>query len=302
MERPIALNEMSYRRLLWSHRPLTDFWRVGPGYAKKLEAQGLFTMGDIARCSIGRETDYYSEQLLYQLFGVNAELLIDHAWGWEPCTISDIKAYKPSSNSIGAGQVLQCPYSFEKARLIVWEMADLLALELVEKGLVTDQLVLTVGYDRESLATKRNGSNYTGPTTTDRYGRVVPKHAHGTANLTRQTSSAKLILDAVMQLYDRIVNKTLLVRRVTMAANRVVNEQDALQNQTYEQMDLFTNLAEQERKRKEDADALEREKKMQQTIIAIKKRYGKNAILKGANFLDGATTKDRNRQFGGHKA
>ena len=201
------LDEMSYRRLLWSHRPLTDFWRVGKGYAKKLEEQGLFTMGDIARCSLGKTTDYYNEDLLYKLFGINAELLIDHAWGWEPCTMADVKAYKPSTNSIGSGQVLHCAYTFDKALLIVREMTDLLVLDLVDKRLVTDQLVLTVGYDIENLTDPKIKKSYHGAITTDHYGRTVPKSAHGSANLCRQTSSTKLILDAVTELFERIVDK-----------------------------------------------------------------------------------------------
>ena len=219
------LDEMSYRRLLWSHRPLTDFWRVGKGYAKKLEEQGLFTMGDIARCSLGKPTDYYNENLLYKLFGINAELLIDHAWGWEPCTIADIKAYKPSTNSIGigAGAALQ-PIPFDKAKLIVREMTDLLVLDLVDKRLVTDQLVLMVGYDIENLTNPKIKKSYHGEITTDHYGRSVPKSAHGSVNLGRQTSSTKLILDAVTELYERIVDKNLLVRRVNITANHVVDE------------------------------------------------------------------------------
>ena len=227
------LNERTYRHLLWNHRPLTDFWRVGQGYARKLEANGLFTMGDIARCSI------YHEELLYKLFGINAELLIDHAWGWEPCTIQDIKAYKPGSNSICSGQVLHCPYSWEKARLIVREMTDLLVLDLVDKGLVTDQVILTIGYDIENLTDPARAHSYHGPVTTDHYGRKIPKHAHGTASLGRYTSSTKLITDAVMALYDRITDPGLLIRRVTLGANRVINEQDTKIDAVPEQMDLF---------------------------------------------------------------
>lgn len=218
------LDEMSYRRLLWNHRPLTDFWRVGRGYLKKLEKIGLMTMGDIACCSIGKKTDYYNEDLLYKMFGINAELLIDHAWGYEPCTMADIKAYKPSNNSIGSGQVLHCPYDFNKAKLIVREMADLLALDLVDKGLVTDQIVLTVGYDIENLNTADKRKAYKGEVTTDYYGRKVPKHAHGTINLEQKTSSTKDIVNAAMKLYDRIVNKDMFIRRAYIVANHVIDE------------------------------------------------------------------------------
>ena len=296
------LDEMSYRRQLWDHRPLTDFWRVGRGYAKKLEENGLFTMGDIARCSVGKPTDFHNEDLLYKLFGVNAELLIDHAWGWEPCTIAEVKQYKPASNSIGSGQVLHCPYESEKAKLVVREMVDLLALDLVDKGLVTDQIVLTVGYDIENLTDLKRSKAYRGPITVDSYGRKIPKHSHGTANIGRQTSSAKLITEAVMELYDRIVNPSLLVRRLNMAANHVVPEKSLLNDLQIEQLELFTDYDELEKQREEENAALEREKKMQQTMLAIKKKFGKNAILKGMNLQEGATAKDRNQQIGGHKA
>lgn len=286
------LDEMLYRQKLWSHRPLTDFWRVGRGYAKKLEANGLYTMGDIARCSLGKKTDYNNEDFLYKLFGVNAELLIDHAWGWEPCTMEDIKAYKPQSNSLGAGQVLGCPYDFEKGKLIVREMTELLVLDLVDKQLMTDQIVMTVGYDVESLT-----SAYTGEVTTDHYGRSVPKSAHGTANIDRQTSSTRLIMNAVLSLYDCIVDPKLLVRRVYLTANHVVNEHDAAKP-SFEQLDMFTNYAQ---KGMEEAE-LERERKMQHTMLGIQKKFGKNAILKGMNLQEGAKTIERNKQIGGHKA
>lgn len=290
------LNERTYRHLLWNHRPLTDFWRVGQGYARKLEGNGLFTMGDIARCSI------YHEELLYKLFGINAELLIDHAWGWEPCTIQDIKAYKPGSNSICSGQVLHCPYSWEKARLIVREMTDLLVLDLVDKGLVTDQVVLTVGYDIENLADPARAHSYHGPVTTDHYGRKIPKHAHGTASLGRYSSSTKLITDAVLALYDRITDPGLLIRRVSLGANRVINEQDTKIDAVPEQMDLFCDYEALRKEREQEEIMLEREKRRQKVILDIKKKYGKNAILKGMNLEEGATTIDRNRQIGGHKA
>lgn len=296
------LDEMTYRRQLWSHRPLTDFWRVGRGYAAKLEENGLFTMGDIARCSVGKPTDFYNEDLLYKLFGINAELLIDHAWGWEPCTIADVKQYKPASNSIGSGQVLHYPYDFEKARLVVREMVDLLVLDLVDKGLVTDQIVLTVGYDIENLTDPKRKKAYTGPITVDNYGRQIPKHAHGTVNLDRQISSTKLITDATLGLYDRIVNPALLIRRLTISANHVVPENNISNEGIVEQLNLFTDYEALERKREEEKLALEREKRMQQAVLSIKKKFGKNAILKGMNLQEGATAKDRNNQIGGHKA
>lgn len=296
------LDEMSYRRLLWSHRPLTNFWRVGKGYAKKLEEQGLFTMGDIARCSLGKITDYYNEDLLYKLFGINAELLIDHAWGWEPCTMADIKAYKPSTNSIGSGQVLQSAYTFDKAKLIVREMTDLLVLDLVDKRLVTDQLVLTVGYDIENLTNPKIKKSYHGAITTDHYGRSVPKSAHGSANLGRQTSSTKLILDAVTELFERIVDKNLLIRRVNITANHVVDEATIEKTDNFEQLDLFTDYTAERAKKEAEEAELEREKKVQKAMLEIKKKHGKNSILKGMNLEEGATTLDRNKQIGGHKA
>ena len=296
------LDEISYRRNLWSHRPLTDFWRVGGGYTKKLEAHGLYTMGDIARCSLGGPADYYNEGLLYKLFGVNAELLIDHAWGWEPCTIADIKAYKPESNSIGSGQVLQCPYSNDKAKLVVHEMADLLALDLVDKGFVTDQLTLTVGYDIDNLRDQKISSSYHGDIAVDRYGRAVPKHAHGTANLEVYTSSTRHIVSAVLELFDRITNKNLLVRRIYLTANRIVKEDAVPEKRTAEQLDLFTDYDALEKRRAEEDAMLEREKRMQKAMLEIKRRFGKNAILKGMNLEEGATTISRNGQIGGHKA
>ena len=295
------LDEMSYRRFLWSHRPLTDFWRVGKGYAKRLEEQGLFTMGDIARCSLGKPTEHYNEDLLYKMFGVNAELLIDHAWGFEPCTIADIKAYKPKSNSIGSGQVLQHPYTFEKAKLITREMTDLLVLDLVDKSLVTDQIVLTVGYDRENLTDPKIKKLYSGAITTDTYGRSVPKSAHGTTNLSRQTSSTKLILDAACDLFDRIVDKNLLIRRINISVNRVVDESTVQKTEKFEQLDFFTDYTKLQAKNAEEEAELAREKKIQKTVLDIKKKHGKNAILKGMNLEEGATTTDRNRQIGGHK-
>lgn len=283
------LDEMSYRRQLWSHRPLTDFWRVGKGYAKKLEDRYIFTMGDIAELSLR------NEEMLYKMFGINAELLIDHAWGYEPCTIADIKAYKPQSNSISSGQVLQHPYDFEKARLVVREMTDMLVLELVDKGLVTDQMVLTVGYDM--LGT----GNYNGPYTDDRYGRKIPKSAHGSINLGRQTSSTKIIMEKVTELFNRIVDKELLVRRMYVVANHVVPESSIVE-ETEVQLDFFTDFEAEERRKEEEAEKLEREKNIQKALLGIKKKYGKNAILKGMNFEEGATAIERNGQVGGHKA
>ncbi|MBE7017529.1 MAG: DNA methylase [Ruminococcaceae bacterium] len=296
------LDEQSYRRELWCHRPLTDFWRVGRGIAKKLEAHGIFTMGDIARCSLGEAGDFYNEELLYKLFGVNAELLIDHAWGFENCTIADIKSYRPSTNSICSGQVLSSPYTFEKTALIIREMLDLLSLELVDKGLVTDQIVLTLGYDIENLADPARREAYTGEVTTDFYGRKVPKHAHGTANLGRHTASTRLITDAVMELFGRISDKTLLVRRINISANHVLYEDSVPDLSVPEQLDLFTDIDELERRHQEEESSLLREKRRQQALVDIKKRYGKNAILKGMNFEEGATARDRNSQIGGHKA
>lgn len=288
-----GLDEYSYRRGLWDHRPLTDFWRVGPGYAKKLEENRMYTMGDVALCS------RYNPRLLHDLFGVNAELLIDHAWGWEPCTIPDIRAYRPETNSLGSGQVLQQPYTCEKARLVVREMTELLVLDLVEKRLVTDQVVLTVGYDVENV-TKRD---YHGEVTTDRYGRKIPKHAHGTENLLSPTSSTKRIVEAVMRLFDRIVDKKLLVRRLNITACRVVDE-DTVKNAPPPsvQLTLFDDPAEVERKQREEEEELKRERKMQETMLEIKRKFGKNAILKGMNLEEGATAKERNAQIGGHKA
>ena len=295
------LDEDSYRRLLWDHRPITDFWRVGRGYARTLEKYGMFTMGDVAKCSVGLDR-FYNEDLLYKLFGVNAELLIDHAWGYEPCTIAHIKSYKPSSNSLSSGQVLQCPYDFRKGRLIVQEMTDFLVLDLVDKGLVTDQIVLTVGYDIENLTNPYIRDRYAGEVTTDFYGRQVPKHAHGTANLGGYTSSTKKIVEATLELYDRIVNPDLLVRRINVVAARLLGESEGQKRApTGEQLSIFDPTVEViEAREAAEQQALDREKKVQRTVIDIKKKYGKNAILKGMNLQEGATGRDRNRQIGGH--
>lgn len=298
------LDEQSYRRMLWTHRPLTDFWRVGPGYRKKLEEHGLYTMGDIARCSIGADRDFYNEDLLYRLFGVNAELLIDHAWGWEPATIEQVKAYKPGTSSVSSGQVLHCPYDFEMTKLIVREMTDLLVLDLVEKHLVTDQMVLTIGYDIENLTNPEIRKKYQGEVTTDRYGRKVPKHAHGTINLKRFTSSTRLIMEAVLKLYDSIVNPALLMRRINITANHLMEEQEAKKQREddFEQLTLFTDYEAEQKQREEEEAVLRKERKLQEAMLSVKKRYGKNAILKGMNLQEGATARDRNNQIGGHKA
>ncbi len=296
------LDERRYRELLWSHRPLTDFWRVGRGYARKLEENGLYTMGDVARCSIGGAGEYYNEDLLYRLFGINAELLIDHAWGWEPTTIQAIKDFRPEKNSVGSGQVLHCAYTADKAKLIVKEMTDLLVLGLVEKHLVTDQMVLTVGYDIDNLADSAIRKKYKGEVTVDRYGRQVPKHAHGTIHLSEQTSSTRMIMEAVCALYDRIVDADLLVRRVNVTACNVVPESEKKALAEFEQMDLFTDYAALEREKARLQKELDKEKRLQHAVLDIQKRYGKNAVLKGMNLEEGAMTIQRNGQIGGHKA
>lgn len=283
------LDEMSYRKLLWNHRPLTDFWRVGRGYAKKLEERGIHTMGDVARCSVR------NEELLYRLFGVNAELLIDHAWGYEPCTMELIKAYRPESSSFSSGQVLQYPYDFGKARVVVHEMADAAALGLVEKRMVADQVVLTVNYDTESAA------QYDGEITTDYYGRKVPKPAHGTANLGKMTSSSRLIDEAVLDLYDRIVDPELLVRRINVTVNHVLREEEVRVEKKYVQMDLFTDYAAEEKRKEQEEQALSKERSLQEAMLSIRRKYGGNAIFKGINLKEGATGKDRNNQIGGHR-
>ncbi len=286
------LDEEGYRRTLWSHRPLTDFWRIGKGYSKKLEEHGMYTMGDIARCSLKHE------ELLYRLFGVNAELLIDHAWGYEPCTIAQIKAYKPENTSICSGQVLSVPYSCEKARLIVREMTDLLVLDIVEKQLLTDQITLTVGYDIDNV---NDEGGYDGEIKIDRYGRRIPKHAHGTVTLEKYSSSTKEIMAAVLGLFDRITDPKLTVRRINISANRLLNESEASKREVAEQLDFFTCLEETEDNGEKLAQK-EKERKKQKAMISIKNKYGKNAIVKGMNLEEGATTISRNKQIGGHKA
>lgn len=296
------LDEMKYRRLLWEHQPLTDFWRIGHGYARKLEKVGLRTMGDIARCSLGHPNEYHNEDLLYKLFGINAELLIDHAWGYEPCTMAHIKAYRPGSSSQSNGQVLSCPYTAEKARLIVREMTDLLVLDLVDKGLVTDQLVLSVGYDRESLTDSKICLQYQGRIATDHYGRKVPQHAHGSVNLHRPNSSTTLIVEAMMELYDRIVDKNLLVRRLNVTANHLMREGDTAADGGFEQLDLFSDAEARHQRLEAENAALAREKRRQKAVLTIQKKYGKNALLKGMNLEKGATARERNNQIGGHRA
>ena len=286
------LDEMSYRRQLWNHRPLTSFWRIGKGIAHKLEQYGMDTMGKVARQSVR------NEEILYKLFGVNAELIIDHAWGWEPCTIDKIKSYKPESNSFSSGQVLTCAYDSMKARVVVHEMADAIALDLVDKHMMTDQIVLTVGYDVESLS----GGQYQGDVIIDHYGRKVPKYAHGTANLEHYSSSSKTIIEAVLGIYDKIVNPGLLIRRLNLTTNHVISEEDAKKHVEPVQLDLFADYEELERQREEEKEAQAKERRMQEAMLNIKKKFGKNAILKGLNFEDGATAKDRNQQIGGHKA
>lgn len=291
------LNEMSYRRLLWTHRPLTDFWRVGKGYARKLAQHGLYTMGDIARRSV------QNDESLYRMFGKNAELLIDHAWGWEPCTIQAIKAYKPGSQSLGSGQVLHEPYPPEKARLVLREMADLLVLDLVRKGLVTDQIVITVGYDIENLTDPAKRRQYRGPITTDAYGRQVPAPSHGSQNLGRYTSSTRLILKAVNELSHRLVDKQLLVRRLNIVANHIIPENATPRPENKAvQLDLFTDYEAEQAKQENEATELAKERNMQEALLNIRQKFGKNAILRGMNLEDGATTRERNKQIGGHQA
>lgn len=289
-----SLDEMKYKKELWSHKPLTDFWRVGKGYAKKLEENGMHTMGDVARMSIN------NEDFLYKLFGVNAEFLIDHAWGYEPCTIRDAKKYKPSTNSISQGQVLHCPYNYEKTKLIVREMTDNLVLDLVEKHLKTDQFVLTIGYDVESLTTPEIARKYRGEVTIDAYGRRVPKHAHGTANIDHKTSSTKVITSEIIKLYDRIVNPILLIRRLNLTACNLVSE-DTEDKPIIEQVDLFSNYEEISKQKEKSLEDEIEEKKIQKTLLDIKKKYGKNSILKAMNYEEGATAKDRNSEVGGHR-
>ena len=297
------LDEPSYRRSLWAHEPLTDFWRVGHGLAKKLIQHGLYTMGDIARCSIGGRDDFYNEDLLYRLFGINAELLIDHAWGWEPTRISDIKAYQPKDNSVCSGQVLQCPYPYDKARLIVREMTDLLVLDLVRKGWMTSQIVLAIGYDRENLTDPERRKAYRGPVKTDHYGRIVPKSAHGSVNLGRHTSSTVQILDATTRLFEEITDPRLLVRRVTLTANHLRPAVElALEQREYTQLSLFDAVSDDTESTQSAREEEKREQRLQRAILSVQDRFGKNALLRGMNLDEGGTTIIRNRQIGGHSA
>ena len=293
--RMARLDEMTYKKELWNHKPLTDFWRVGKGYQKKLEANNMFTMGDVARMSIN------NEDLLFKLFGVNAEFLIDHAWGYEPCTIKEAKSYKPASSSISQGQVLHSPYTFEKAKLIVREMTDNLVLDLVEKHLKTNQLVLTIGYDIENLTNPQIVRFYNGDITTDNYGRSVPKHSHGTINIDHMTSSTKIITNEVIKLYDRITNPILLIRRINLTACNLVDEDYKENKVVVEQLDIFTNYETFNKQKEKNIKEEQEEKKIQKTLLDIKRKYGKNAILKGMNLEEGATAKDRNEEVGGHK-
>lgn len=288
------LDEMSYRRQLWEHTPLTDFWRVGRGIANRLAPYGILTMGDIARCSIEHE------DFLYQLFGVNAELLIDHAWGWEPVTMDYVKSYRLEAKSISSGQVLTCAYTTVQARNVVLEMADSVSLDLIEKRIVTDQLVLTVGYDIESLTNPEIRAKYHGKIKTDHYGRQVPEHAHGTINIEHPTSSGKILIEKVAELYDRIINPDLLVRRLTLSINHLIHEEDVKAKSQSLQLDLFTDYDELKRQQEAEEAELAKERRRQEAVLKIKKMFGKNAILKGLNYTDGATQRDRNQQIGGH--
>lgn len=296
------LDEMTFRRELWNHKPITDFWRTGPGIAKRLAQNGMYTMGDVARCSIGGPNEFYNEDLLYKILGVNAELLIDHAWGWEPCRISDIKAYKPENNSLSTGQVLSSPYDYEKTRLVIKEMTELLTLDLVEKKVVTDQMGLYIGYDIDNLLDPARREKYKGEVVTDHYGRQVPKGANSTINLKMPTSSTKLIMEAVMELFDRIVDPNLLTRRMSVVANHVVRESSVKKTKDFEQLDLFTDYSKLEKERAREEEELAKEKRAQEAVISIKNRFGKNAILKGMNLCEGGTSIERNGQIGGHKA
>ena len=291
------LDEMSYRRELWDYRPITKFWRVGHGIAQKLAIYGIDTMGKLARMS------EQNEELLYRLFGVNAELLIDHAWGWEPCTMEAVKAYRPETNSFSSGQVLQEPYSFKKARVVIQEMAEGMALDLVSKRLVADQLVLTVGYDAECLIRPEIRAKYHGEIVTNHYGKPVPKHAHGTFNFEKPTSSSRLIMDGAAELYDRCVNSDLLIRRLNLTTNHVVSEISvSAQDKTPQQLDLFTDYEALAWQRQKEQAKFDKERRIQEAQLRIKQRFGKNAILRGLNFKEGATAKERNQQIGGHKA
>ena len=289
-----GLDEMTFRKKLWDHKPITDFWRVGKGIADKLAKNNMFTMGDVAMCS------HYNEDLLYKLFGINAELLIDHAWGYEPCTIDIAKSYKPTSTSLSSGQVLHSPYDNKKARLIVREMADNLALDLVSKKLLTEQLVMTIVYDIENLTNPSISNKYFGEITIDSYGRRIPKHSHGTINLNQLTSSSNIITEGFINLFDRISNPILLVRKLNLSVNKLISEDNKKNQKVIEQIDLFTNYEEREKRKKQEIVNENKEKEIQKVMLEIKNKYGKNAILKGMNIIEGATTMERNQQIGGH--
>ena len=290
------LDEMTFREKLWTHQPLTDFWRIGGGISRRLEGLGLHTMGDVARASL----DPFMEEILYKTFGINAELIIDHAWGWEPVTVDIIKQYRPSTNSLSSGQVLHCPYDFDKGRLIVREMTELLVLDLVRKHVVTKQIVLDIGYDRESLEGDR-GKKYTGPVAMDHYGRMMPKHAHGTGNIDHYTSSTQAIMETVLGIYDKVVNKDLLIRRVNIAACNLIPENEVPDDKPL-QLDMFTDYETVEREKQERKAEEAKERKLQRVTLAIQDKFGKNAMLKGMNLMEGGTTIERNGQIGGHKA
>lgn len=295
------LDEPDYRRLLWGHRPITDFWRIGRGYAKRLEDRGMYTMGDVARCSIGRPDEYYNEELLYRLFGVNAELLIDHAWGWEPCTMADAKNYIPENNSLSQGQVLMEPYSREKARIIVREMADELVMDMMEKKLVTDRVSLMTGYDVSNLQDPDIRKQYKGPVVPDWYGRPHPKHTGGSRKLAEHTSSARLISDALLAIFDETTSPFLLIRRLNIAADHVIPEKESKEEEKYVQLDLFTDYEALRREEEERKKTLDRERRIQEAVLGLKSRFGKNAVLKGSDLEEGATAIQRHDQIGGHK-
>lgn len=304
--RVAELDETTYRKKLWSHRPITDFWRVGRGYAEKLASAGLYTMGDIALCSEGRKEDFHNEDLLYRLFGVNAELLIDHAWGYEPCTMADIKGYRPSSESIGSGQVLMEPYPFDKARTVMEEMVDALAMELSDKKLETDKIVLTIGYDRENLKDPERRKKYKGEIVRDSYGRLIPKHAHGTANLNEMTSASGELLRAAAELFDRIVDPNLTVRRITVTACHVMDEEKAEEEKSTRQLSFFDAMGENSGAKddviKSASNAPGKDRELQKVMLDIKRKFGKNAVIRGISLEEGATGRERNNQIGGHKA
>lgn len=296
------LDEISYRKLLWGHRPITDFWRVGPGYREKLEQNGLYTMGDVALCSLGGDRDYYNENLLYKLFGINAQLLIDHAWGWESCTLEEIRSYRPVSNSLGTGQVLQRPYEYSEARVVLREMAEQLAEDLVRKGLNADQIIVTIGYDVVNLQDAERRAAFRGEIVQDYYGRATPKHAHGSFHLPAYSSSACAFDQAALSIFDRVANPALLIRRINITANHVVPSEKASRGGSGEQISLFDAGSDAKTRKLQERKEREKEHLRQQTVLSIKAKYGKNAVLTGTNFREGATARERNQQIGGHRA